>query len=343
MSKSDRFKVVQVVDDGNPMFDWVHECLTAAGLEFSVRLCETGDDLARYAADADLVWAYGGHHDSVLLKGERLALLKECGAILRTGSGTDNVDVETATRLGIIVANTPQAVTEPLSDHGIALMFSLVRQTAAQDRLVRQGRWSAHLAFPGRMLAGATWGLVGFGRGPRRMVEKLRGFEFRFLAFDPYAGDEALRALGVEPAPLDELLAASDFVSVHCPLTRETHHLIGERELRLLQPHALLVNTARGPVIDEPALIRALGEKWFAGAGLDVMEQEPPSPDNPLLGLDNVILTPHVAGYDSSYPRPSLEASIEAIVDLSEHRWPYSYVNPGVVPRWGDMRPRRER
>ena len=165
----------------------------------------------------------------------------------------------------------------------------------------------------------------------------------RFLAFDPYARVEVFQSLGVTPAPLDELLKASDFVSLHCPLTRETHHLIGERELRLLQPHALLVNTSRGPVVDEPVLIRALQEKWFAGAAMDVMEQEPPAPDNPLLAMDNVIVTPHIAGYDASYPQAVLEASIEAIIDLSEHRWPYSCVNPQVVPRWTDMLPRRER
>jgi D-3-phosphoglycerate dehydrogenase len=175
------------------------------------------------------------------------------------------------------------------------------------------------------------------------MVEKLRGFGFHFLAFDPYVTEAVFRSCDVQSAPLDELLRASDFVSLHCPLSKETHHLIGERELRLLQPHALLVNTSRGPVIDEPALIRALQEKWFAGAALDVMEQEPPAPDNPLLSLENVILTPHISGYDSSYPQAVLEASIEALIDLAEHRWPYSCVNPKVTPRWGAMLPRRER
>jgi D-3-phosphoglycerate dehydrogenase / 2-oxoglutarate reductase len=301
-----------------------------------------GDDLARWAADADLVWSYGGGCAPDLLKGERLKLLKNCGAIVRTGSGTDNVDIEMATQLGIIVANTPQAVTESLSDHSISLLFSLVRQIPPQDRLLRGGTWNYRLAPPGRLLTGATWGLVGFGRGPRRMVEKLRGFDMNFLAYDPYVPPEIFQSRGVKSASLEEVFRTSDWVSLHCPLTKGTFHLIGERELGWLQPHALLVNTARGAVVDEPALIRARQEGRLSGAALDVFEKEPPDADNPLFKMANVIATPHVSGYDKSNPRAALEATVEAILDLSEHRWPYSYVNPGVVPRWGTMLPRRE-
>ena len=194
--------------------------------------------------------------------------------------------------------------------------------------------------WPGRPLRGAVLGLVGFGHVPRRIVEKLAGFGMRFLVHDPYASPESIQAQGAEAVALDVLLQRADFVSLHCLLTEETHHLIGERELKLMQPHAVLINTARGQVVDELALARALRAGWMAGAALDVREKEPPDADGPLLELENVIVTPHIAGFDTTFPQMYCEASVEAILDLAEHRWPYSVVNPEVSPRWGPMLPR---
>jgi phosphoglycerate dehydrogenase-like enzyme len=144
---------------------------------------------------------------------------------------------------------------------------------------------------------------------------------------------------GVSAVELPELLERSDFVSLHCPLTGETHHLIGEKELRLMKPASLLINTARGPVVDEAALIRALQEGWIAGAGLDVFEQEPLSRDNPLLQQENVVLTPHIGGYADQFYERMWRASVETVMDLAQGLWPRSFVNPTVTPRWA-LRPR---
>src|SRR5262249_35470421 len=209
-------------------------------------------------------------------------------AILRTGSGTDNVPVEEATRRQILVANTPAAMSDGVSDHLIALLFTVIRRIAELDRAVRQGRWVQGLVQPLNSVQGLTLGLVGFGHTAREVVRKLSGFEMRVLAHDPYVAAKTIAALGVTSADLHDLLIESDYVSLHCPLTADTRHLIGERELRLMKPSAVLLNTSRGPVIDEAALVRALREGWIAAAGLDVLEYEPPAPDNPLLGLDNV-------------------------------------------------------
>ncbi len=330
------FKVVEVINDGHPMPDWVPAKLEAAGIELVVSLCRNREDLARNAGDADLVWAYGGRH---LLAGDNLTVLRRCGAILRTGSGTDNIDVERATELGIIVANTPYAIADCVADQAISLLFSLVRQITRHDRYVHRGHWSFRLALPGRRFAGATLGLVGFGRIPQRLVRKLAGFEMHFVAYDPYVSAEAMASCCVQRVELDVLLQASDYVSVHCPLTAETRHLIAERELRQMKPSAYLINTSRGPVVDERALVKALREGWIAGAGLDVLEREPIDPASPLLAMDNVIITPHFSGYSDRYPEDNYEASVEAIVDMANGHWPRSVVNPGVQPRWGQLAP----
>lgn len=332
-----RFRVV-MIHSSLPLLEWVPKRLEEAGVDFVQALCSTREDLARYAGDADLVWVNGG--GDLLKIADNMALLRRCGAILRSGSGTDNINIEAATELGIIVAHTPHAVAEPVADHAISLLFSLVRQVTRHDRLIRRGIWDPWQALPSRRFRGATLGLVGFGRIPRLIVRKLGGFEMNFLAYDPYVTPELMASYGVKSAPLDELLQTADYVSVHCPLTQETCRLIGEREFRLMQPHALFVNTSRGKVIDEQALIKALQEKWIAGAALDVLEQEPTSPDNPLLRMENVIITPHIGGHSERFPDDYwYETSVEAICDLAQHRWPRAVVNPKVKPRWGTLAP----
>ena len=186
---------------------------------------------------------------------------------------------------------------------------------------------------------GARLGLIGFGRIPRLVTKKLAGFEMQISAYDPYADPARMAALGVRPAAWDEIFESSDYVSVHCPLTEETRCSIGAREFRLMPTHALFLNTSRGYVVDEPALIQALQEGWIAGAALDVLQDEPPAADNPLLAMDNVIITPHIGGTSAQFPLEFYEGSVEALVDLAAGRWPRSVVNPGVTPRWSDLAP----
>jgi D-3-phosphoglycerate dehydrogenase len=209
-----------------------------------------------------------------------------------------------------------------------------VRQIPRQDRAVRAGVWDRYLAWPRWHLHDQVLGLVGFGRIARAVVEKLAGFRLRVLAHDPRVPPEVVAAHGARSVSLDELLAAADFVSIHCPLEPSTRHLLDERALRRMKPSAVVINTARGPIIDEAALARALRDGWIAAAGLDVLEDEPPRPDNPLLALDNVVLTPHIAGYSDEYLDNSWRLSMETAIDLANGRRPRSVVNPSVQPRW---------
>jgi D-3-phosphoglycerate dehydrogenase len=324
------FKVALVAIH-SPVPTWVHEGLAKEGVDFVFHECTTREELAQHAGDADLVWVHGG---SEILTAENLAVIPRCGAIIRTGSGTDNVAVTEATERGIVVANTPEAHSDSVSDHAIALLLAVVRQIPAQHQAVRSGKWDAGIPKPRWHLRGKTLGLVGFGHIARLLVQKTRGFGVNIIAYDPLVSAEKMDSEGVRQTGLDDLLSEADFVSLHCPLLKETYHLIGERELRMMKPEAILINTSRGAVVDEPALIKALTERWIAGAGLDVLTEEPTPHDNPLLKLDNVVLTPHMAGHSDEQPEAGWRLSYDTVVALANGRWPRSYVNHDVKPRW---------
>lgn len=319
-----RPKVALVDLDGQTVPDWVPETLSREGIDLTFHDCKTRAELSAHAADADVVWLFGG---SRILQGGNLDAVPRCRAILRTGSGTDNVPVEEATRRRIVVANTPAAHSDGVSDHVIALLLALTRRVAELDRAVRQGRWGQVPVQPLNDVRGRTLGLVGFGHAAREVVRKLSGFEMRVLAHDPYVAAATMEALAVTAAGLRDVLAESDYVSLHCPLTPQTRHLIGARELQLMKPTAVLLNTSRGPVIDEPALVQALREGWIAAAGLDVLEQEPPAADHPLFGLDSVIVTPHVAGYSCHGVEMRWRLSVESVLALARGQAPRSWVN----------------
>jgi D-3-phosphoglycerate dehydrogenase len=319
-----RTKEAHVDLDGQTVPDWIRPDLDKEGIELIVQDCKTRADLAACASDAEVIWLFGGSR--VLCNGN-LDAVPRCRAILRTGSGTDNVPLEEATDRQIVVANTPAAMSDGVSDHLIALLFAVTRRVAELDRAVRLGRWGQVSAQQYSGVFGRTLGLVGFGHVARQVVRKLRGFEMRILVHDPYVGAETLAAQGVSAAGLPELLAESDVVSLHCPLTAQTRHLIAEQQLRLMKPTAVVLNTARGPIIDEPALVQALRQGWIAGAGLDVLEHEPPASDNPLLTMDNVVVTPHVAGYSFNGVELRWRLSVETVMALARHEAPSSWVN----------------
>jgi D-3-phosphoglycerate dehydrogenase len=325
------FKVAMVHMDAEELPSWVTETMAEHDIEFVFVECETRAQLAACAGDADVVWVCGG---SPIVTAENIDDLARCGAIIRTGSGTDNIPIEAATERGIIVANTPEAFNDGVSDHTIGLLLGVVRQIGIQDRLVRRGIWDREAGYPSWHLRGQTLGLIGFGHIARLVTRKISGYEMKVLAHDPYVSAEEMAEHGVQRASMEEVLSESHFVSLHCPLLAETRHLIGERELRQMQPRSILINTSRGPVVDEAALFRALKEGWIAAAGIDVLEQEPAAADNPLFGLDNVVITPHIAGYTDRSLEDSWRLSVETAVTLSEGRWPRSYVNPNVEPRW---------
>ena len=325
---SDRLRVALVDLDKKTVPEWVPQRLKQEQIDFTYRDCTTREELAAAAHDADVVWLFGG---SRILLGN-LDVVPRCWAILRTGSGTDNVPVDEATRRGIVVANTPAAFSDPVSDHVIALLFATMRRIPFQDRAVRQGQWDQTLGQPLSSIQGKTLGLVGFGGIAREVAKKLAGFSLRIVAFDPFVSPEVMSRCGVQPAELSSVLADADFVSLHCPLTPETKHLIGEVQLRSMKPTAILVNTSRGPIVDELALAKALTEGWIAGAGLDVIEHEPPAAGHPFLELDNVVLTPHSAGLSANGVEIRWRLSFETVLAFSRRQWPASCVNRQVKP-----------
>jgi D-3-phosphoglycerate dehydrogenase / 2-oxoglutarate reductase len=327
-----RFKVALIDRSPDQVPAWVPEELAAVDIDFTFEPCTTVEDLVRVAGDANVLWIYGGNR---LARGENLDLLPHCGAIIRSGSGVDVIDVDAATARGMLVCNTPLAHNGPVSDHTISLIFAVGRAIVPGDRITRNGDWTLRAtALPEWHLEGQTLGLLGFGHIPRQLVRKLQGFNLNVLVYDPFVDAATLAELGAKSATLDELLAQSDVVSIHTPLTAETHHLFGERELRLMKSSAILINTARGPIIDESALYRALTEGWIAGAGLDVFEKEPSPADNPLFQLDNIVVTPHTAGVSDQSVEATWRLSVEMVIQMSSQRFPRSYVNRECSPRW---------
>ena len=214
------------------------------------------------------------------------------------GVGTDNIDIPAATERGIAVCNTPEANSEGVASHAITMMLAISRRLVECDSFVRAGRWSGKDELMGRELLGRTLSIVGTGRIGGRLAQICQSaFDMKVYAYDPYVTAEAMAARGITKVEtVDELMPVADFVSIHTPLTPSTKGIVGAKQFDLMKTTAYLINTSRGPVVDEAALIQALEAGKIAGAGLDVFEQEPPAADNPLLKMNNVILSPHMGG-----------------------------------------------
>ncbi|MDK2373201.1 MAG: glyoxylate reductase [Candidatus Korarchaeota archaeon] len=248
--------------------------------------------------------------------------------------GYDNIDVEEATKRGIYVTNTPGVLTETVADFTFALMLAVARRVVEADRYVREGRWKVAwhpLMMLGSDVYGRTLGIVGMGRIGSAVARRAKGFGMRILYYDSVRREDLEKELGAEFVDLNRLLEESDYVSLHVPLTPETYHLIGEEQLRKMKPTAFLINTARGKVVDQKALYKALKEGWIAGAGLDVFEQEPISPDDPLLKLDNVVLAPHAASASHETRSRMAEMVAENLIAFLNGKVPPNLVNKEVV------------
>ncbi len=246
--------------------------------------------------------------------------------------GTDNIDRVAATARGIPVGHTPGVLTDATADFTWALLMAAARRVVEADAFTRAGRWQTWgpTLLAGADCAGAVLGIVGLGRIGQAVARRAQGFEMRVLYHDRGRDPEAEARLGVEFAPLDDLLRAADFVTLHVPLTPETHHLIGAAQLALMKPTAILVNTARGPVVDPVALADALRERRIAGAALDVTDPEPIPPDSPLLALDNLIITPHIASASvRTRGRMAAMAAENLLAGLRGERLPHC-ANPEV-------------
>jgi len=249
----------------------------------------------------------------------------------RHGVGYDAVDVAALTAKGIVLTNTPLAVRRPVAVAALTLVLALAGRLFAKDRATRAGRWDERTSLMGMGLVGRTLGVVGAGGIGQALLKLAAPFGLRRLAADPHADRGAIAALGAELVALEELLAASDFVVLCCLLNDATRHLIGEPQLARMKPSAYLVNVARGPVVDEPALIEALRAGRIAGAGLDVFEAEPVEPDNPLLALQNVIVTPHALCWTDECFHDIAVTAMKSVLDFSLRRRPAHVVNPEAL------------
>lgn len=292
--------LIAVTDSVFPSLDPAMAALKRIDPELRMAKSSSPDDILAVAREADGVLV-----TYAKLSGDLLRQLKRCKVIGRFGLGVDNIDIPVATECGITVTYVPDYCMHEVSDHAMALLLALARKIPFSDRLVQAGRWEMPAVVPIRRLAGRTLGLVGFGNIPRALAPKAKAFGLRVVTHDPYVSREVLAAAGVEGLSFDELLATSDYVSIHAPLLPATRGLFNAQVFAKMKKGALLVNTARGPLIDEAALVAALDAGQVGGAALDVVTTEPLANDSPLKGRENVILTPHTGFY-----------SVEALEEL---------------------------
>jgi D-3-phosphoglycerate dehydrogenase len=277
---------------------------------------------------------------SAKVRQDMIQAMERCRVIARYGSGTDNIDVESATQRGIVVTNVPDFCLSEVADHTMALLLAVARKIVRMDRHTRSGEWQARGTEEVHRIGGKTLGLVGFGAIAQQVARRAGSFDLRVMAFDPALDRERANALGVEAVELDELLRSADFISLHAPLTERTRHMIGESQLQQMKPGSILINTGRGGLVDEDALVRALSQKRIAGAGIDVYESlpmfeaRPEFVHHPLFDLDNVVLTPHSAGSSVESLEQLMSEGAEQAIAVLTGRAPRNFVNPTVKPRF---------
>ncbi len=308
------------------------EALAAIDAEIYEIPAGSEDEFVAAAKDADALYAKGRRITKKMIDG-----LGSCKIISLGSVGVDSVDVDAATAKGIPVTNCPDTFIEEVADHAMTLMLATHRRLILQDRIVRDGKWpegrAMLLQFP--RLRGMTLGLIAFGHVARAVAERAKPFGLHVIAYDPYIEEMAMIERGVEPVSLPELLARADILSMHTPATESANRLIREEHFRQMKKTAIYISTGRGPTTDEAGLIKALDEGMIAGAGLDVLEQEPPGGNNPLLRMDNVILTAHVASATARFdPARRRRVGLELSLALSG-KWPMSCVNPSVLATSG--------
>jgi D-3-phosphoglycerate dehydrogenase len=309
-SKTAKTVVIADYDYGDVAIE--RAIIEGAGLELTAAQCKTEDEVIDVARDADAIIA-----QYATIGARAISALTRCEVIARYGTGVDIVDVDAATRRGILVTNVPNDWCEnEVADHAMALLLAVGRKICAYDQACRAGTWQWQSGYPIHRLRGSVLGLLSFGAIAQAVAARAAGFGLRVIAHDPYLQEPAITARGATPVSFEELLEQADYLVIQAPLTKETHHLIGEAELRRMKPTAFLVNTARGPIVSDDALYRGLREGWIAGAAVDDIEEEPAKqrdwkPVNPLFTLPNFVVTPHAAYYS--------EEAIHTVRDFAAH------------------------
>ena len=337
------FKVINV--GGIPGFPFAEgeAVIRHAGGDYIDTPCRTEEEIPAAAADADgMIGAFAS--GLLSLSGETMRKLPKCKIVAIPAMGYDGVDLEGATENGIIVVNNPDYGAEEVANHTMLLLLALARKLVPTVDGMRAGKWDSpgvstirrQVLPPLFRLSRQTLGLIGFGNVPRKVVPRAKPFFARILAYDAYVPGDVIRQFGAEPADLSSVLRDSDFISLHAALTKENHHMIGLEQFKMMKPTAYFVNTARGGLVNEEGLHTALSEGIVAGAALDVMDPEPPHPDNPLLKLPDIIITAHCAQYSQEADIQIRTNPCEDIVRVMEGGWPREaeFRNPQVKQRF---------
>ena len=293
--------IIAIADTVFPSLDPAKKALSGQTSEdFRMSNDSSAESILAVAADADaLLVTYSQ------INAEVIAGLKNCKAIGRFGIGTDNIDIMAATKKGITVCYAPVYCLDEVSDHAMALLLACVRKIPFSNARAAQGRWEMPAVAPISRIRGKTLGLIGLGNIPQKIVVKAQAFGIKVIASDPYCPDQTFSQLNVEKVDLNDLLGRSDFISVHAPLTSETENMFNMDAFKKMKNSAYLINTARGPLVEINDLAKALDAGELAGAGLDVLPEEPLTENNPLLGREDVVLTPHTGFY-----------SVDSLLDL---------------------------
>lgn len=270
------------------------EALSGLSVDLVKFQCKTEEDVIRHCRNADAIITQYAPITRKVIEG-----LEKVKIIVRYGIGVDNIDLKAATDAGIFVANVIYDTTD-VADHTVALILASVRKLPQADRNVKNGKWNWKTLQPVCRLKGKTLGIIGLGDVARQVAYRIKAFGVKIIAFDPYLPTNVFEQHGIEKVGFDDIIERADIITLHVALTPETRHMIGEHQLKRMKRTAFLINASRGAVVDEEALYKVLKEKRIACASLDVMEREPPSRGNPLLKLDNVIVTPHMAWYSTA-------------------------------------------
>jgi len=316
---------VTVSDSVFPNLDPARQVLATIGADLRMADTPTPEGIVAAAAASDaLLVTYAK------ITADMIRKMPKCRVISRFGIGVDNVDIDAATASGIVVTKVPDYCIDEVSDHAMALLLAVVRKIPSSSARTHSGRWEMKAVVPIHRLRGSVLGLAGFGRIPQLVVPKAQAFGMKVVAYDPFIPADVFSRAGVEKVELPALLETSDYISVHTPLTPETKGLFNRDTFAQMKRGAYIVNTARGPIIDEAALAEALDSGQIAGVGLDVMTQEPP-PTSPLFGRDNVIITPHTSFYsEESLVELQVKAAQEVVAVLSG-KSPRNPVNPEAL------------
>ena len=316
---------VAVSDSVFPNLDRARAVLSQIGAQLRLADEAKPDAILRVAKDADALFA-----TYAKITAEMIRQMTRCRIISRFGIGVDNVDIPAATERGIVVTKVPDYCIDEVSDHAMALLLAAVRKIPFADRMVQDGRWEMPAVVPIHRLRGTVLGLVGFGRIPQLVAPKAQAFGMRVVSFDPYIPKNVFERARVESVDFADLLKVSDYISIHAPLLPETQGLFNDDAFRQMKPHAYLINTARGPIVDEAALSRTLDAGRLAGAALDVMAKEPPT-GSPLLGRPNVIITPHTSFYSEESLADLETKAAEEVVRVLKGEAPKNPVNPEAM------------